>query len=315
MTRRLSSRLVDGFFANLSGLGQRTRLAREEIAGVDRLRDIPYRSGGSEAHLLDVWRPKGPTRDLPAVFYVHGGGFSALSKDTHWIMALAYARAGYVVFNINYRLAPEHRFPAGLQDVFAAYRWVVQHAAEYGADPRRIGVAGESAGANLIVSLLVACCFDRPEPWAQPMAELPIPISASPMCGMFQVSDPHRLWRQRWVDPLSRSTLLGVTESYLGRGVQRGTVDLADPLLVLEGGAVRRRSLPPIFLGVGTWDPLHEDHVRLTAALRGRSTPVVSKYYPREPHAFHALVVRRGARQCWADLLGFAARASSPVAE
>ena len=60
---------------------------------------------------------------------MHGGAFQSLSKDTHWLMGLAFARRGYVVFSINYRLAPKHRFPAGLQDACTAARWVHENAA------------------------------------------------------------------------------------------------------------------------------------------------------------------------------------------
>src|SRR5262249_44986918 len=67
--------------------------------GVEVLRDIPYRAGGAEAHTLDVYRPVRRDGRRPVVLYVHGGAFRILSKDTHWMMGLAFARRGYVVFN------------------------------------------------------------------------------------------------------------------------------------------------------------------------------------------------------------------------
>ena len=81
-------------------------------------------------HLLDIYRSTVHPPPWPVVLYVHGGGFRILSKDTHWLMGLIFARRGYLVFNINYRLAPRHTFPAALQDAAAAYAWVVRHAAE-----------------------------------------------------------------------------------------------------------------------------------------------------------------------------------------
>ena len=77
-----------------------------------------------------------------------------LSKDTHRVMALAYARRGYVVFTINYRLGPEHLFPAPLEDASPhALVWVREHCARFGGDPSRLAIAGESAGANLVTAL------------------------------------------------------------------------------------------------------------------------------------------------------------------
>jgi len=67
-------------------------------------------------HLLDAYVPARHLKPLPVVMYVHGGGFAMLSKDTHYVMAMAFARRGYLVFNINYRLGPKHVFPEPLED-------------------------------------------------------------------------------------------------------------------------------------------------------------------------------------------------------
>ncbi|MFO0635528.1 MAG: alpha/beta hydrolase [Nannocystaceae bacterium] len=88
-----------------------------------------------------MYRPQGAAESRPVVLYVHGG-FRVLSKDSHWIMGLAFARAGYVVFNIGYRLAPRHPFPAALQDAAAALAWVHEHAARAGGDASRLVLAG-----------------------------------------------------------------------------------------------------------------------------------------------------------------------------
>ncbi|HRI71997.1 MAG TPA: alpha/beta hydrolase, partial [Polyangium sp.] len=86
-------------------------VAHPGFYGVDVERDVPYLNSANPAHRLDVYQPRDARRP-PAVMYVHGGAFSTLSKDTHRVMALNFAARGYVVFNINYRLAPQHRFPA-----------------------------------------------------------------------------------------------------------------------------------------------------------------------------------------------------------
>src|SRR4051812_26299297 len=93
--------------------------------GVELMADLPYLDTGKWAHLLDVYRPLAPAPPAghPIVFYVHGGGFSMLSKETHRIMALAFASRGYLVFNINYRLGHRYLHPTPLEDAAAALLW------------------------------------------------------------------------------------------------------------------------------------------------------------------------------------------------
>ena len=100
-----------------------------------------------------VYRPAsgGP---LPLVLFAHGGGFVIGSVDTHDGLARRLARdAEVVVVSVDYRLAPEHPFPAAVDDCWTALRWSVAHARELGADPSRVAVAGDSAGGNLAAVL------------------------------------------------------------------------------------------------------------------------------------------------------------------
>lgn len=87
---------------------------------------------------------------LPLVVFFHGGGWVMGTLDTYDVVCRALANAaGAVVASVGYRLAPEHRFPAALEDSWVALRWAHEHGAEWGADPDRLAVAGESAGGNL----------------------------------------------------------------------------------------------------------------------------------------------------------------------
>jgi acetyl esterase len=264
--------------------------------------------------LLDVYRLAGhrPGERRPALLYVHGGGFRILSKDTHWVMGLAFARRGYVVFSINYRLAPAHPFPAAVEDCAQAYRWVVEHAAAWGGDASRLVLAGESAGANLVTSLAVSACFDRPEPHARTVARTGVvPKAVIPACGLLQVSDTERFTRRRPELPrFLGERIEEVAHAYLGeldRPERRssGELDLADPLLVLEREEAPTRALPAFFVPCGTADPLLDDSRRLASALRARTVPVEDAYYPGEVHAFHAFVFRAQAQKCWADTFAF----------
>ena len=148
--------------------------------------------------------------------YIHGGAFRILSKDTHWIMALAFARAGYVVFNVNYRLAPRSPYPGALEDVGEAYAWVLENASRFGGDPSRVIVAGESAGGNLALALTLACCQQREEPWAARLYNLRRPPDlVIPACGLLQASAPHRYDAQP-IAPMMRDLIHNASRCYLG---------------------------------------------------------------------------------------------------
>lgn len=306
--RRIGSLFVDNFLRGLARLGElhpRARFARHKV---ERLRNIPYRSardGQRREFLLDVYRPEGtqPNAKLPVVLYIHGGGFRILSKDTHWIMGLHFARRGYVVFNISYRLAPEHPFPAAIEDASYAYEWVVKHAAKYGGDIDRFVVAGESAGANLATVMAVAACFPRDEDYAKRVYDTRVvPKAIIPACGILQVSDPGRFARRKPKLPtFLRDRIQEVHDSYYAHAVDWPEAQraLADPLLILEAGGTPTRPLPPFLTTCGTADPILDDTRRLQKALEKRGVPIEAHYYPREVHAFHALAFRPAARDFW----------------
>jgi acetyl esterase len=277
------------------------------VHNVEVIRDVPYAATSDAKHRLDIYRPKGATGRLPVVLYVHGGGFQLLSKETHWLMGLTFARAGYVVCNISYRLAPSNPFPAALEDCVSAFCWVAKHIEEYGGDPKQLVLAGESAGANLVCALTIATCYDRPEPYAQRAFRAGIvPKALVLSCGILQVSDPGRFTRRRKLPPLIAQVINDVSTGYLGSAVG---AELADPLLILEQGKLPARPLPACFAFVGTRDPVLDDTRRAAAALRRMHVPHEVRYYPGELHAFHALGFRRAARDCWRDKLAFLERA------
>jgi len=122
-------------------------------------RGIAYREGDSEAWKLDMAMPAGEPDGLrPALVIVHGGGWRGGSRtvDVFQKMMTDYARKGYVTVNIDYRLTGEAPFPACIEDVKCAVRWLRAHADEYKVDPERIGAYGHSAGAHLALMLAMA---------------------------------------------------------------------------------------------------------------------------------------------------------------
>jgi acetyl esterase len=282
--------------------------ADPQVYGVDVTRDVPYLPTGEARHLLDVYVPRGFSGPRPVVLYAHGGGFRLLSKDTHWMMAVAFARRGYVVFNVNYALSPQHAFPHALQDVSAAYAWVVSHAASFGGDASNIVLAGESAGANLVTALAIQTSYRRPEPWARQVFDLGVqPRAVVAMSGMLQVTHAARLVRDgRFPAPVA-DWILAVEEGYLGAAMGHDLPGLAlvDPLRVLEQGHTPARPLPPFFASVGSDDPLVDDTLRLAAALENLGVDHRARVYAGQGHAFQMLTWRRAAKEAWRDALSF----------
>jgi acetyl esterase len=314
LRRRAGALIVDNSFRGMAHLGRLHPRAQPHRHRVQVVRDVPYGASGqggqAEHHTLDIYRPIDEKGPLPVVLYIHGGGFRILSKDTHWLMGLAFARRGYLVFNINYRLAPRHPFPAGLMDCCAAYRWLCENARAYGGDLGRLVLAGESAGANLVTALSVLTSYRRQEPWARAVFDAGVkPKVVLPACGILQVSDTERFGRRRRLPVWMMDYLKGVSAAYLsGAADAGGPMELADPLLLLERGEAPDHPLPAFFAPVGTKDPLLDDTRRLKAALDRLGAVCEARYYPGEVHAFHALVWRKNARQCWQESYRFLER-------
>jgi acetyl esterase len=138
--------------AQMAEFAQAGRAAAEPVDEVVD-RTIPGPAGEIPVR---IYRPAADA-PVPALVWFHGGGWTIGSLDTHDNTCRALVNAvGCVVVSVDYRLAPEHKFPSAIDDALAATAWVAEHAAELGADPARLGVAGDSAGGNLaaVVSLL-----------------------------------------------------------------------------------------------------------------------------------------------------------------
>jgi acetyl esterase len=134
---------------------QEPATAQAVAAGVTVSRDVQFGTADGYALLLDAYVPGGPG-PFPAAVVIHGGGWVSHDKELWTPVAQRLAQAGFAVFNVNYRLAPpggKWHFPAAVDDVKTAVRWVRSHAATYRADPGRVGALGGSAGGNLALML------------------------------------------------------------------------------------------------------------------------------------------------------------------
>ncbi|MBV9864272.1 MAG: alpha/beta hydrolase [Abitibacteriaceae bacterium] len=128
--------------------------------------DVSYGEAGGQKLLLDVYRPGGEAKTRPAVILVHGGGWSGGDKRDFEPYGRALARQGYVAFSVNYRLATKegNKYPAQIDDVQRAVRWIRAHADTYGVDPNHIGALGASAGGHLVALLGTRDTRDNSDP-------------------------------------------------------------------------------------------------------------------------------------------------------
>ncbi len=117
------------------------------------LKDVEYGRVGDRPLLLDLYVPKGLTRPVPALIFIHGGGWQGGDRRDYKYYTVRYAKRGYVAATISYRFVKEAIFPACVQDAKCAVRWMRANAAKYHVDPKRIAALGGSAGGHLAMML------------------------------------------------------------------------------------------------------------------------------------------------------------------
>lgn len=303
---KLRRALIHSSLSTLARLGERAIKLDQIEAGLAIQRDIPY--GPLPEQLLDVIRPREFAEARPVLLYLHGGAFSTCSRKTHRAVAALYAsRTNYVVFNVDYRLAPRHRYPAAIEDACLAFRWVADHCAQYGGDPNRIVVAGESAGGNLALGVACAASYQQPEDYAQAVHDHPVrPLAVMPLMPMLQVSDPLARREQRELPDWAIRILEILAMNYVGerRPASSDALLFADPIRLLESAAPHK-PFPQVFTGVGTADLCEEDAKRLHAAAQRWGIASELHQYPGEPHAFQAMWWRPMTQQFWDDTVQF----------
>ncbi len=117
--------------------------------GIVCVSDIPYDTDGNKMHTLDIYYPEDTATLLPVIFDIHGGGWVYGSKELNKYFCMNLAKHGFTVVNINYRLTTEAIFPACVQDIFSALKWLAENGKKYYADITKLAVAGDSAGGHL----------------------------------------------------------------------------------------------------------------------------------------------------------------------
>ncbi|WP_408842837.1 alpha/beta hydrolase [Acidibrevibacterium fodinaquatile] len=224
------------------------------------VRDIKIGEGGAIPARL--YRPLGsaPNATLPALIYFHGGGWVIGDLDTHDVVCRQIANgSGGAVVSVDYRLAPEHKFPAAVEDAIAATAWIAAHGATLGIDTARLAVGGDSAGGNLAaVVALDARDRDGPKLIQQTLI---YPATESTM------SHPSH---ERFAEGLllTRPTMKWFLGHYL-----RGAEDLAD-WRVSPLRATSLADLPPALVLTAGYDPLCDEGEDYAARLAAAGVPV-----------------------------------------
>ncbi len=281
------------------------------LKNTQRIRNVSY--GAHGANLVDIYKPDSPEETLPVVMYIHGGGFGTCSKNSHRIAAEKYAQLGYLVFNVEYRLAPGHPYPAGAQDVCAAYEWIVNNASQYGGDINRLTVAGESAGGNLSATIMLGACWQRSEPWLKQVWDTGVmPKGFQVICGYLHVSEPQIRYAglSKARSAIVRFVLKIVNSfafAYLGNSAAEASKDnlLVDIVRFLGQAPESDRDIPPVFAPVGDKDIIKQDTFDLAEALRRRGVVVDERSYPDEPHAFQLMMSQPQTPNYWRDCEAF----------
>ena len=269
---------VPGYFPPLPELRQQLRtmvtLMDEPAPGLPRIEDIriPGPAGEIPARFYSARADRTPQ---PTVAYVHGGGWVQGDLETHhWLCARLAKHAEVMVVAIDYRLAPEHKFPAGVEDCLAAYRWLRTHGRDIGADTARVAVAGDSAGGNLsAVVCQVAASAGVPMPTCQ--------VLIYPALDFSLETDSHQELADGHIIP--RDRIIWYMEQYL-----RGESDKAD----LRASPLRAPSLagqPTAMIVTAGFDPLREEGRAYADALRRAGVEVVYREFPGQIHAFVSL--------------------------
>ena len=250
----------------------------------DRL--VPGWEGDPEVPVR-VYRPKGGVTPLPGILFIHGGGFIIGSVEAEHIgAALVAADAGAVVVSVDYRLAPEHPFPAALHDCYAALSWLHAEAAALGVDPDRVAVMGASAGGGLAASTALLARDLGGPPLCFQMLQIPELDDRLETPSMQQFVDSP-LWNR----PLAVQSW----KAYLGD--LWGSDDV--PAHAAPSRATDLRGLPPAYISTAENDPLRDEGIAVRArpAARGRvgRAAPVRRYVPRFGARDHGRRLQAGA--------------------
>jgi acetyl esterase len=248
---------------------------KAEPLPVDRVRERSVAGPAGDIRLRLYWPNRAAL--LPAIVYYHGGGHVIGSLDTHDLVARNLcAGAEALVASVDYRMGPEHRFPAAVEDSFAALKWVHANAKELGADPDRLGVHGDSAGANL-AAVVALMARDAGSP------RLRLQSLVYPVADYRLVGDSYDKYTQGY-GLLTRESMVWFRNHYL-RSPKDAEDWRASPINAPSLGDVA-----PAIVITAECDVLHDDGERYAEELHRAGVPVEYKEYPGMIHGFFGMM-------------------------
>ncbi len=255
------------------------RLARIEpmklLAGepevLDRVENLTIPGPGGDLPMRLYAAANGGIR--PALIYFHGGGWVLCNLDTHDAVCRALAKeSGCVVVSVDYRLAPEHKFPAAVDDAYAATVWIAANAERLGIDAHRIAVGGDSAGGNLATVVAMRCRDAGGPALAAQLLLYPVTDLSSNESGSYrELAEGYFL---------TRTAMQWFTGHYLA-SAEQGCHAEASPLLASD-----LSSLPPALVITAEFDPLRDEGEAYSERLRHAGVPVILSRYPGMIHGF-----------------------------
>jgi acetyl esterase len=215
---------------------------------------------------------KGP---FPVIVYYHGGGWVLADKNVYDAGARGLSKqAKAIVVSVDYRLAPEAKFPAQYDDSVATYKWVAANAASFNGDPKKLAVAGESAGGNLAVEVALAARDQK----------LTLPVGVVAVYPVVQLSDTST---PSYNDAANAKPLDKAMMGWFGDQVFAKPADKVDPRVDLLKADLK--GLPPVTLINAQIDPLRSDGDMLAAALKSAGVKVDHKVYDGVTHEFFGM--------------------------
>lgn len=259
------------------GSVKRFKLFGGEPEALDRVENLSVPAPGRDIPVRVYARERGGLR--PALIYFHGGGFVLGNLDTHDPICRSLAKeSGAVVIAVDYRLAPENKFPAAVEDAHAATKWVGANAEKLGIDARRIAISGDSAGGSL-ATVTAMRCRDA----AGPTLALQVLIYPVTDLSSFDTASYRDLAEGYF---LSRAGMAWFARQYLP-SPEMALQPEASPLL-----APNLSRLPPALVITAEFDPLRDEGEDYASRLQQAGVPVTLTRYPGTIHGF---VVMRGA--------------------
>lgn len=235
---------------------------------------IEYEAGQIPVRLYD---PKARNEQLPCLIFIHGGGWIVGDLDTNErTMRLLALQSGIRIVSIDYPLAPENKFPAGLDACVAVTRWVRKNALQWGIDPQRLAIGGDSAGGNLALATALDL-RNAGENW------LKFGLMIYPALSPYADTQSHRNFGQGEYG-LSSDDMHYFWDAYLADETQKND-PRANPLLA------DMHSMPPMYMVTAGLDALTDDSRKLEQKLKESGSEVDHQHYPGMIHGFFSMAL------------------------